>query len=816
MIHHKFFVMLASVAALCTATLSSAEEKVAQGFLTLRLDDSGKITMELPKNLLGREMVMGSVVEKTSNGGNAVVGYKSKEAVHFYFTATDSLVLMNECASVRYGSNDENSAAAVNDSHIGAITATFPIDFETRDSSYYKIDVTSLFTSYDERLLPADPLGADSFGGLIRNSLSLRSDLSSVFGVEAFSSNVSVLSKDTFSINRVVLGMAQPNDADNLITAVVRRSIILLPEEPMRPRIADSRIGVKAVPSVLFGSSDRGSKVVYYANRWRLNPDEGIVFYVDTLFTDRMAKAISDGVLAWNDAFTRMGCGEVLKVRPYPSDSTFNSCDLAVNCIKYEPMQNSDIKTNVWTDPRTGEIIGSSVYVPFDMVTALHAKLMFEASLADPELRTSENEADIIYEYLQYRVSNVIGECLGLSRNLGASSAVSIKQLLDPDFTQTVGLSGSIMDRLPANYLATKEDVERGVRLVQTKVGPYDKYAINWLYCDVPGASCPEDERPFLDSLIRDSYNDPLCKYVMDYSMNDIRYSFDPRNTSWDLGDDPFESTRIRIANSKEIIPNLDEWLNSSDPKYQFRPHLNGEFLYAFTFAYRNVLDMVGGLMFSEPEENASRPTFVQYPAEVQKKALEYVLNELNDTKWIDNDDLYRDIFFVRSVSDFITDGLNQDVFVALSKIAFIESITDKVEFSLEDAFDTIIDHILKNVKAGKEITFNGRRLQYMLVSFSIQNANALKEMDSSAVNSDNSSVCLSQRDADGNRILSKVSGYETLTSPAYSTPVLPDYAIYDGLKKIRRIYSKGIRRAPSRELKDEYRYIVMAIDRVL
>lgn len=797
-----------ATAALLSASVASAKDTVAKGFLTLRLDDKGKVTMELPKELLGREMIMSSAVEKISNGGEAIVGYRSQKPIQFCFTATDSLILFNELDAVRYTAKEENARKAVRSSHIGNITATFPIDFESRDSSFYKIDVTSLFEKYDKRLTPNDPLGADSFGGLVQSKLRYKSELSAICGVEAFATNVSVLSKDTFEAERTVLGMKSGNP-EELITAVVRRSITLLPEEPMRPRIADPRIGVNYTEGVVFGSDDRGSKSTYYARRWRLEPGQEIVFYLDTLFNDRMAKAITDGVLAWNDAFEGMGMGKVLKVLPYPAkDSTFNANDIARSCIKYETMQNTDVRNSFCTDPRTGEIISASIYVPFDVISAIHAKMMLEISLAEPSLRTSQNTADILYEGLQAKVTYNVGECLGLVMNQAASTAVTIDQLLDPKFTNEIGLSGSIMDRLPYNYLATEKDVKAGVKLVQTKIGPYDKYAINWLYGQVPGAVTPEDEKPYLNDLILASKHDPLCRFLRTYGMRDARYSLDPRVNPWDLGNDPIEVAKIRIRNSKEIISHLHEWLNGTDPRYTFRPMLNGEFIYAYTFTYRNILDLAGGLLIADPHEGEEEPGFKQIPAEVQRKALEYVLDEIDDVSWMDNDALYRDIFFVRSIADYVVDGLYQDVFIALSKIAFVESICDNVEFTLEDAFDVIIDHVLKNVKEGREEAINSRRMQYMLVSFSLQNAHALKDYSEIAE--------AYEAGVDARLKGGEIGGFEPLAAVSHSVPLVQDHRIYAGLKKIRDIYAKGVKKAPTEKLKDDYKYIVMAIDRVL
>lgn len=799
----KKYIMAASAAIGLLAGFSAqAEEQVAKSFLTLKLDDKGKISMELPKELLGREMIMGSAVEKTSNGGDAMVGYRSSETIQFCFEATDSLIVIREFSPVRYSSLDNNGIQAVRNSHNGAITATFPIDHESRDSSFYKVDVTSLFSSFDKRLSPVDPAGVESFGGIVRTKLNHKSELSQIIGVEAFPTNVSVLSHDSFEESRSVLGMKASGDNET-VTMVVRRSIILLPEETMKPRLADSRIGVNATEAVVFNSNDRGSKTINYANRWRVEPGKEIVFYLDTLFNEKMAKAITAGVLEWNKAFVEMGMGEVLKVRPYPKDDPeFNANDMGRSCIKYETLQNSDIRNQIWEDPRTGEIIGASMYVPFDVITSIHAGLMLEIGHAVPSLQTSQNTSDLLYEALQSRICFNTGLCLGLTRNQAASSTVKISDLKSPEFTQKLGLSPSIMDRLPSNFLATKEDAEAGVKLIQTQIGPYDKYAINWLYCQIPGAATAEEEKPYLDDLILASKHDPYCFFLRTPAMNDIRYSMDPRSNPLDLGDDPIESARLRLENTKGIISNLHTWLNATDPHYTFRPYLNGEFLTTFVYTYRSVLDLVGGLEFNEVHESESEPAMKQIPADVQKRALEFALNCMDDMEWIDNDLLYRDIMFVRSMRDYVKDILYEDILTSVAKISFVESMYGNAEFSLSEALDMIVDHVLKSVKEGRKDALSNKKMQYMLVGFAQSNSHALKDVEF--------------YNADGDRMIRETAGFDRIVAPSYAVPVVEDHRIYTALKKIRKIYATGVRKAPDEETKHVYEYIVMAIDRYL
>ena len=72
---------------------------------------------------------------------------------------------------------------------------------------------------------------------------------------------------------------------------------MLLPEEPMRPRLADPRLGVSFMEVSQVENDRKGLKSTFYTKRWRVEPvDETahrrgemvevkkpIVFYMDTL-----------------------------------------------------------------------------------------------------------------------------------------------------------------------------------------------------------------------------------------------------------------------------------------------------------------------------------------------------------------------------------------------------------------------------------------------------------------------------------------------------------------------------------------------------
>ena len=122
-------------------------------------------------------------------------------------------------------------------------------------------------------------------------------------------------------------------------------SIAKLPDAPMRPRLADNRIGYFTTDRWDFTTDDRRIPIYHYANRWRLakkdpaaalsEPREPIVYWIDRSVPDRYRSAIRDGVLEWNKAFERIGYKDAIKVEIQPDDADFNTSDIRHASIRW-------------------------------------------------------------------------------------------------------------------------------------------------------------------------------------------------------------------------------------------------------------------------------------------------------------------------------------------------------------------------------------------------------------------------------------------------------------------------------------------------
>src|SRR5579862_9420330 len=148
-------------------------------------------------------------------------------------------------------------------------------------------------------------------------------------------------------------------------------------------------------------------------------------------------------------------------------------------------------------------------------------------------------------ELLRYVISHEVGHTLGLQHNYKASSSYTCAQLRDAKFTAENGDEASIMDYGRFNYVAQPGD---NARLIP-KIGPYDRFAIEWGYTSLTDAKTPDDEKPALDKIAARQVDDPMLRF----GGESPNAAVDPSVQTEDLGSDPIEATTYGLQNIRRI-----------------------------------------------------------------------------------------------------------------------------------------------------------------------------------------------------------------------------------------------------------------------
>ncbi len=458
-------------------------------------------------------------------------------------------------------------------------------------------------------------------------------------------------------------------------------------ESDYTPRISDPRVGyfgAEYFDHKLFAEEDR---VVQVINRWNLKkkdptaaqsePVKPIVFYVDNSIPKRYREAVKQGILRWNKAFEKLGYVNAVQALDVPEGADWDHSDMRHNVVRMHSSENAGYAIALFrSDPFTGEILNASVNLDNNIIWFAHreynayakpaaptyaealAKLLkpeanpaaatpgrtmpsgWKESLLcmGPEMMMSAqfglealnlagigpkvSETEYVNQFIADVTSHEVGHCLGLRHNFVASTQFSYAQLCDDAFTSANGNSASVMDYVPVNVGA----IEHGKgNYYSNSVGPYDMFAIEYGYADVPGKSPAAQYRELQKVAAKQSLKGNA------FQSDEQADGFDPFITRFDLAADPLESGAATIRIAKTLLANADKWYPVAGKPYVELVRVVNLSLRQSFQETMNATRFVGGIELrrnysGDPEE---KPTAAPVDVRVQRAALNMVAREM-------------------------------------------------------------------------------------------------------------------------------------------------------------------------------------------
>ena len=659
---------------------------------------SGKLYMELSDRAIGKRMLMASTVTAVSDPEVLPVGYKPTKPLYVRFERPDSLVI-NLCEITLlpdYDKTDSALSAAVRRTTLDTVLETFPLYCESPDGDAAVFDVTSFFGGGNEKLGPVKS-GTSNY---ISTKFSLKKASDLVTGVKVFEDNAAVTSSHTYTINSDVLGLVSLKK-DEPFTVTTTRTILMLPDDIMASRKADSRIGIFLTDRRLLRDGEEIDKYSVI-NRWRIEPsdtaaylggecvepEEHIVFYIDDAFPSKWKDAAVRGVLRWNSAFEDIGFKDVIQVRDFPDDDPeFDPDNLKYSCIRYVPSTVANAMGPSWVDPVSGEIINASVIVYNDVVSLAGGWRFCQTAQLDPRARLAQMPQDLLEETIEYVLAHEVGHCLGFMHNMAASAAWPTDSLRSPSFTRANGTTASIMDYARFNYVAQPEDI--GVSLDPPYLGPYDRFLVKYAYSFIP-----EDADSVVERWVDEKAGDPVYRY----GRQQVKARYDPSAIEEDLGNDPVRSSEYGISNLKYIIAHNGEWADdATDPdgklrreRYKLIVKQMGRYLSA-------VSANVGGIYLNQVKSGVSSlEPAVAVPAGVQKESLEWVLDNLLDMDWLSAEAASCPRILAVDEADILVFNTASDLFSTWENVIISSYLAGDKPFTLADWLQTIDSVIWK------------------------------------------------------------------------------------------------------------------------
>ncbi len=780
--------------------------KTADGLFKLHLI-AGKLYMEIPVSLLDREFVINTTIEESSLADYGLAGQQPLPPYHISFSRKDSLIRMHELPHriISDGDNGVEKALTLNTAR--PIVGNYPIKAYNADSTAVVIDATKLFLSGNEHLKAFE---AHGISPMHVSKASYKSDRSLLHDVEGGKEYSAVISDMTYGVTTQYFIFITCKDKP--FTARARRTIIMLPETLATARIADPRIGVLPVPYTRF-TTEQGSRPAYFASRINFRKNgkiQPITLYIDTLFTPTWQRGIRRGINLWNEAFRRIGMGDVLQTASYPTGK-FDSNDPAKFYVKYVASANPKVTANLITDPRSGEITGGRIHLPENLTDEIRMRRFLDLSAVDPSARDMYLDEEELCSSLAIYTARGVAQLLGLATNYAAAAAYPTDSLRSATFTRENGLCSSITAMNSYNYLAQPED--HGVRLTNDCLGRYDYFAIQWLYGDIAGANTPEEEQKTLSKMLREKAADPAYyygNYWYDYYFGDVRLAY------YNLGDDPVKRCTYRLRNLKYISQHAAEWLQGHDRDGDYRK----EAIAAISTGTREVISYlaayIGGVYYTEVAEGDGQSMLRVVPKETQRRYVKTVLQLLEDLSWLDSS-------LTEGTLTNLSQSVQSDCLTTLMKR--MENLT-RYQNSLPNAYTSaemskdMSEYIFRDVKAGRKLSEYSKRLQSAFVGVVVGGSKVLAEPKSNKRRSRSFSDVYDEE-------LQSVFPYETTIThqpiEAYGkyrkTYYAKDFSehIYHGiLLNVRDIYRQGSTVARDSSSRDFCQYMYRRIEDML
>jgi len=529
-----------------------------------------------------------------------------------------------------------SSGANISDS----VLASLPIKASNEDENRYLVDVTSLFLS--EELTPIKPIPspfADEESFRWGQISPTKSKIERIINYPKNTDiEVELVIESQPSFNYEEEDAADPRN----ISIKMRYSFIGMPKNNFEPRMADQSIGYFS-EKITDLSTDDATPYLDLIHKWDLqkkNPElaisepiKPILFWLENTTPLKFRDYITEGLLAWNEAFLKAGIKNAIEVKIQPDDADWDAGDIRYNVLRWTSSPNAPFGGYgpSFVNPRTGEIIGADIMLEWvyatnrltinDIFNSSHGStdcsigsLMQEANMMSYLTSLDEDDPEILKQSIIRLTLHEVGHTLGLNHNFKASFLHNSKDVHNKELTQKVGLTGSVME-YPAVNIAPL-GVEQG-DYYDTRTGPYDLWAIEFGYTPQLTA----EERTALLSKSK------LHEHMFANDSEDMRSpgkGIDPRAMINDLSSEPIIYAEQRIKLVNDTISKLPSLLSGKASSWEEYRNAYKILLRETGRSLDTVSRYIGGVYVnrSTPAQGSDQLPYEPVPALKQKEAM--------------------------------------------------------------------------------------------------------------------------------------------------------------------------------------------------
>lgn len=574
----------------------------------------------------------------------------------------------------RFTAPEGSPIAKALDLSIGnSVLASLKIESVNDDSKALLVDFAPFLVSDVSDL-------AEGLKGAIDKSVRFDKERSALTTAKMFPENFEAEALLTYSPNdRTNLDLEGVSD-QRFIPITVHYSFSKLPDVPMKPRLADDRVGNFLTVKKDFGRDGQENFWVRYAEHWRLEkkdptaavsePVKPIVFYLDHTIPKEYRPYVKQGVEGWQKAFEAAGFKNAIVAKEAPDDSSWDAEDVRYSTIRWitstQPAFGAIGPSRV--DPRTGEILDADIlfeasfiqgfrngyrrfagpdaiaseilpetrmqkwpnWIPLDRrceaqlgaadgAALAHIALLMDGTLAPG----SPVPEDYLKQAIVWSTMHEVGHSLGLRHNFRGSTATPWDKLNDSQWVTEHGMYTSVMEYPSPNI---SSDRSKQGFYYTPNVGTGDTWVIRYGYTPSGQTDLAKDyefARRIADENLAGGH---------EYSTDDDTYpgtALDPRSNIWDLGNDPLGFARDRAGYISTLWknPKFEDRVLGPDTEYPVLKRAMDTLLGQYGLSLGIAVKYVGGQYVSRVHRDQpdARDPFVPVPAARQREALEFL-----------------------------------------------------------------------------------------------------------------------------------------------------------------------------------------------